>query len=148
MLLNTFGRSIDIACDKLDATKKQELCDSAMHVMITKDDGSGGFGSFLETESETDPPVPQPANACDPYACVEMPIEGIDMVKRMYWCNRRRYKKYQSDEIGLADGFFISGSRKRADRAFMFAPSPTDDGKVIPRAKIEWVDLLSDAQKS
>lgn len=112
-----------------------------MKHMITEEHGGGTFGSFLAVESNG--PVPLLANAADPYTCEEISVDRYGMKKHMYWCKRTRYAKYESDETGHVDGFFISGSRRRIDRAFIFIPSPTNRDKVSPFAKMERISFLS-----
>lgn len=142
----TFSRScsgsdlIDTVCDKLTADKKRLLCDEFMRNIILKKHGDV-FESFSETPASLT--VPQIAVSAS-YRCEKQMIGPLNMEKRMYWCESRRYNKKNSDDFDEEQGFFVAGSRHRGC-TFAFRPPETDSDTVSPVAKMEYVELIVQA---
>lgn len=119
-----------IECGKLSEDEKESLCDEEMDFLVFLDHGiRDAPDTYFETMTRF--PVPRLVNLQKPSTCEKISIEGLDMERCMFWCKHRVYKDNYGKEIRV-EGIFISLSHKDADTAFIFRPSKTNDGAVIP----------------
>lgn len=133
----------DVVCD-LDEYSKRLLCDEVMYNLIYKKHGFV-FKSYAKS---SDLPVPQIVDSKNLYTCKDIPVKGLDMVKPMYWCRSRRFKKKESPDRGVEEGFFCAASSTDNRRVYLFRPADMDALKVNVMAEVNGYTPDTDAPPS
>lgn len=98
------------------------------------------FESFSKTPSGLT--KPQIVGTEKSFLCRDVSIAKLNIKKRMFWCDSRRYNKIKSDEYGEEQGFFCAGSRRVDGRVFALRPPEMDSVNVSPVGELDDVDEI------
>lgn len=133
---NSFIRNIPDPILSLIDGDKQLLCNEVARTLI-------GVDKLRSLLGKGDLEEPRIAKKCHRFIPRDVRIEGLDMVKLMFWCEPRKFEKNVSkSEIGQMEGFFCAGSPRNSDRVYVFRTKHANADEVEPVAEVNnWWEI-------